>query len=169
MSKLFESQAGLLTVSLEVSLARIIVYSIAMDGIPNAPSTTSTPLMTPLPSGMNTPRFSNGAMTGSVGDYLTARLGKPSSHGLPHRTYTGGSKALDSLVKLIASTESFFHPSNSGAWTADVCLLLMNYLCKTLYHTCGVRLAIEVRLIYSLLLCAVECVCQIRCVRIQQK
>jgi len=34
--------------------------------------------------------------------------------------YLGGSKALDSLARMIASTESFFHPSNSGLWTADV-------------------------------------------------
>ncbi|EIN13635.1 hypothetical protein PUNSTDRAFT_94829 [Punctularia strigosozonata HHB-11173 SS5] len=31
--------------------------------------------------------------------------------------YLAGSKALDSLDRLITSTESFFHPSNSGPWT----------------------------------------------------
>lgn len=31
-----------------------------------------------------------------------------------------GSKALDSLDRLITSTESFFHPSNSGQWTTNV-------------------------------------------------
>lgn len=31
-----------------------------------------------------------------------------------------GCKALDSLDRLITSTESFFHPSNSGAWTVNV-------------------------------------------------
>jgi hypothetical protein len=31
-----------------------------------------------------------------------------------------GSKALDSLDRLITSTESFFHPSNSGPWTMNV-------------------------------------------------
>lgn len=31
--------------------------------------------------------------------------------------YFAGSKALDSLDRLITSTESFFHPSNSGPWT----------------------------------------------------
>lgn len=34
--------------------------------------------------------------------------------------FIAGSKALDSLDKLITSTESFFHPSNSGPWTAHV-------------------------------------------------
>lgn len=34
--------------------------------------------------------------------------------------FIAGSKALDSLDKLITSTESFFHPSNSGAWTVNV-------------------------------------------------
>ncbi|KAI0308000.1 hypothetical protein B0F90DRAFT_1813347 [Multifurca ochricompacta] len=96
------------------SLARIIVYSMAPDGLPAAPSSTPTPLGTPLASGMNTPRHPSG----SVGDYLTAPLGKLPFLSL--KSYVGGSKALDSLVKLIASTESFFHPSNSGAWTADL-------------------------------------------------
>ena len=40
------------------------------------------------------------------------------------KTYLAGSRALDSLAKLIATVESFFHPSNSGAWTADVRLFL---------------------------------------------
>lgn len=34
--------------------------------------------------------------------------------------YVGGSRSLDSLDKLITSTESFFHPSNSGHWTVNV-------------------------------------------------
>jgi len=35
--------------------------------------------------------------------------------------YLAGSKALDSLDRVITSTESFFHPSNSGPWTLSVC------------------------------------------------
>ncbi|KAF9015006.1 hypothetical protein BDQ17DRAFT_1418131 [Cyathus striatus] len=31
--------------------------------------------------------------------------------------YIAGSKALDALDRLITSTESFFHPSNTGGWT----------------------------------------------------
>jgi hypothetical protein len=31
--------------------------------------------------------------------------------------YRAGSRALDSLDRLVTSTESFFHPSNSGPWT----------------------------------------------------
>ena len=34
--------------------------------------------------------------------------------------YLGGSRALDTLDKFITSTESFFHPSNSGPWTVIV-------------------------------------------------
>ena len=90
----------------------------APDGLPTAPSSAPTPLGTPFASGMNTPRNQGG----SVGDYLTAPLAKIPFLSL--KSYVGGSKALDSLVKLIASTESFFHPSNSGAWTADVCNIL---------------------------------------------
>ena len=36
------------------------------------------------------------------------------------KAYLAGSKALDSLSRMIISTESFFHPSNSGTWTADL-------------------------------------------------
>ncbi|KAI0322307.1 hypothetical protein OF83DRAFT_1161297 [Amylostereum chailletii] len=38
--------------------------------------------------------------------------------------YLAGSKAMDSLDRLITSTESFFHPSNSGYWS----LSLTNFL-----------------------------------------
>jgi proteasome activator subunit 4 len=40
---------------------------------------------------------------------------------LPMQTgYVAGSRALDTLDKMITSTESFFHPSNSGPWSALV-------------------------------------------------
>lgn len=35
-------------------------------------------------------------------------------------SYLAGSRALDSLDKIITSTESYFHPSNSGPWTNNV-------------------------------------------------
>ena len=38
--------------------------------------------------------------------------------------YLAGSKALDSLDKLLTSTESFFHPSNFGPWS----MLVGNHL-----------------------------------------
>src|SRR5258708_20209721 len=41
-----------------------------------------------------------------------------------------GSKALDSLDRLITSTESFFHPSNSGQWTMSV----MDMILPVAYH-----------------------------------
>ena len=34
--------------------------------------------------------------------------------------YLAGSKAMESLDKFITSTESFFHPSNSGMWSLSV-------------------------------------------------
>ncbi len=38
----------------------------------------------------------------------------------PQNGFIGGSRALDSLDKLITSTESYFHPSNHGHWTLSV-------------------------------------------------
>ncbi|KAF8971515.1 hypothetical protein BDZ97DRAFT_1913988 [Flammula alnicola] len=96
------------------SLARIIVYSMAPDGIPVPSSNLPTPVFSPLPSGINTPHPGSN----NVGDYLTAPLSKK-IHVKP-KTYLAGSRALDSLARMIASTESFFHPSNSGSWTTDL-------------------------------------------------
>ncbi|KAJ3990413.1 hypothetical protein F5890DRAFT_1398687 [Lentinula detonsa] len=96
------------------SLARIIVYSMAPDGLPAPPSNAPTPFFSPSPSGMNTPSIGSS----SLGEYLSAPLGK-GVHGRG-KTYLAGSKALDSLARLIASVESFFHPTNSGAWTTDL-------------------------------------------------
>jgi proteasome activator subunit 4 len=74
-------------------------------------------MMTPLTSGLMTPT-TPGINGGQLGDYLSANLSKK---GIPRvKTYLAGSKALDSLVRLIASTESFFHPSTSGSWTHDL-------------------------------------------------
>lgn len=105
------------------SLAHIIVYSMAPDGIPTPSSNAPTPFLTPLPSGMNTPHI----QTSTLGDYLSAPLGRSNVQS-KNRTYLAGSKALDSLARLIASTESFFHPSNSGTWTEDVCATNHCYL-----------------------------------------
>ncbi|KAJ7130046.1 hypothetical protein C8R43DRAFT_1025561 [Mycena crocata] len=99
------------------SLARIIVYSMAPDGIPSPPSNAPTPMFTPVPSGMTTPRIPT---NNSLRDYLSAPLARIGAGPSKNKTYLAGSKALDSLSQIIASTESFFHPSNSGAFTADL-------------------------------------------------
>lgn len=40
---------------------------------------------------------------------------------LPQQTgYIAGSKAMDSLDRMLTSIESFFHPSNTGAWSLSV-------------------------------------------------
>jgi len=75
----------------------------APDGKPTLRSGAATPFEIPLPA--------NGGINGS--GYFDVPLPKD-------RTYLAGCKALDSLARLIVSTESFFHPSNSGSWTADV-------------------------------------------------
>ncbi|KAG1755009.1 uncharacterized protein EDB91DRAFT_1096702 [Suillus paluster] len=77
------------TISRISSLAKLFVYSMALDG-PIRGDSASTP-------------------------------GSPNS---PQMGYLAGSKALDSLDKLITSTESFFHPSNSGHWTFTLTNLL---------------------------------------------
>jgi hypothetical protein len=100
------------------SLARIIVYSMAPDGPMVPPSNMPTPMFSPLPSAVSTPQIQDS----SLKDYLSAPLGGPRKPIPPH-AYLGGSKALDSLARMIASTEQFFHPSNSGSWTADVSLI----------------------------------------------
>ena len=90
----------------------------APDGLPGPASTAPTPQFTPLASGASTPLPQQ--QNGGLGDYLSSPLGK--GNRLKTKTYLAGCKALDSLAKLIASTESFFHPTNSGSWTSDVCL-----------------------------------------------
>ncbi|KAF5355656.1 hypothetical protein D9756_004216 [Leucocoprinus leucothites] len=98
-----------------VSLAKIIVHSMAPDGIPVPASNAPTPMFSPLPSGMSTPLPQNNT---NLGDYLSSPLHKRTY--VPQKTYLAGSKALDSFARLIASIESFFHPSNSGTWTQDL-------------------------------------------------
>ena len=51
--------------------------------------------------------------------------------------YKAGCRALDSLDRLITSTESFFHPSNSGPWTNLVssCCLGEKYFLLILTHS----------------------------------
>ena len=51
---------------------------------------------------------------------------------LPSRQagYLAGSKAMESLDKFVTSTESFFHPSNSGIWSLSVCQPLYSHVCS---------------------------------------
>lgn len=73
------------------ALAKIIVYSMALDG--------------PIRDG---------------DDASTQQIG-----------YLAGSRALDSLDRMITSTESYFHPSNAGHWTFLVSLFLVIYETQT--------------------------------------
>ncbi|KAF4572630.1 hypothetical protein EYR36_007140 [Pleurotus pulmonarius] len=81
------------SVNRQSALAKIIVYSMSVDG----PERTTT-AGTPAGDSRSLPSHSNG--------------------------YLAGSKALDSLEKLITCTESFFHPSNSGAWSLSLTTFL---------------------------------------------
>lgn len=90
----------------------------APDGLPAPSSNAPTPTLSPFASGTSTPTLQENRK-GALADYLTAPLSKAHFKSKA-KTYLAGSKALDGLARLIASTESFFHPSNSGAWTSDV-------------------------------------------------
>ncbi len=50
--------------------------------------------------------------------------------------YVAGSKALDSLDRLITSIETFFHPSNTGTWTLSVNIICINFFASN--NTCPV-------------------------------
>lgn len=76
------------------ALARILVYSMAVDGDVREISPTNV-------------RVKNGQLPKQSG-------------------YVAGSKALDSLDRLITSIETFFHPSNTGTWTLSVSSAIIN-------------------------------------------
>ncbi|KAI0275116.1 hypothetical protein BC834DRAFT_851157 [Gloeopeniophorella convolvens] len=70
-----------------VSLAKMMVYSMAVDGPVRAEAA---------------PSRADGKLSSRQEGYLA------------------GSKAMESLDRFITSTESFFHPSNSGLWTLSL-------------------------------------------------
>ena len=37
--------------------------------------------------------------------------------------FTAGSRAVDSLDRMMTSIESYFHPTNTGPWTHSVCVM----------------------------------------------
>ncbi|KAH8120588.1 hypothetical protein DFH11DRAFT_1838384 [Phellopilus nigrolimitatus] len=85
-------------VNKQQSLAKLIVYSLSVDG--------------PIKSD---------ASQGSPAPGQQVQIG-----------YLAGSKALDSLAKIITCTESFFHPSNTGSWT----FFLSNFLNRLASEFC---------------------------------
>lgn len=88
------------------SFAALIVYSMSVD----APAAGATPFGSTAPSRTSSAKHLPGLGLGSAPK---------------QKTYLAGSKALDSLANLIQATESFFHPSNYGAWAPHlVCSLL---------------------------------------------
>jgi len=93
------------------SLAILIVYSMAQD----APAPAKTPQSGPTPSSSsaNLAGLANGAASPPVATFLA------------------GSKALDSLAKLVQALESFFHPSAFGKWTPTLARFLQNMCVAT--------------------------------------
>lgn len=59
------------------------------------------------------------SMDGEVREVSTAKVNVKNGN-VPQKGYIAGSKAVDSLDRLMTSIESFFHPSNSGTWTLAV-------------------------------------------------
>ena len=77
------------------SLAKIMVYSMAVDGSVRSEASPSR----------------------DEGRFPSRQVG-----------YLAGSKAMESLERFITSTESFFHPSNSGLWSLSVCTHVVSIL-----------------------------------------
>lgn len=86
------------------SLAILLIYSMSED----SPVLDRTPASSKRPS-----------RRPSMTDLKAA-------HGTERKAYVGGSKALDSLLKFVNATETFFHPSNYGGWTIALTRFLQN-------------------------------------------
>ena len=107
------------------SLAETIIFCMSYDAPEAAKSGIATPVngstngnTTPVPRAIS--RLNNGAemKRGGSSDSL-AQAGKTAE-----RHYLAGSKALDHLSRLLTSCETFFHPSNSGHWSAFLTIFL---------------------------------------------
>lgn len=97
------------------SSAILLIYSMAND----------SPVLAKTPSGSKQPSRTASStdlrMTGKDEALNPFKLVNGST-----KAYVGGSKALDSLVKLINATETFFHPSNYGHWSLILARFLQN-------------------------------------------
>jgi proteasome activator subunit 4 len=86
------------------SLAILLIYSMSED----SPILDRTPASSKQPS-----------RAPSMTDLKAA-------NGSERKAYVGGSRALDSLLKFVNATETFFHPSNYGGWTIALTRFLQN-------------------------------------------
>jgi len=66
------------------------------------------------------------SMDGEVREVSTAKVNAKDGNTPQQKGYIAGSKAVDSLDRLMTSIESYFHPSNSGGWTLSVGSLYIN-------------------------------------------
>lgn len=98
-----------------LALSEIIVYSMAEDEQPKADSSFATPrAATPINPALKRVKGESNGMHHSGSSDSLADAGRRAE---ATKSYLGGSKALEQLSKLIVSCETFFHPSNHGAWT----------------------------------------------------
>lgn len=103
------------------SYAGVIVYSMAVD----APESGGTPMMSHAPSrAASTADLRKASASQSQPSLLATALNTAAGAKRP-RTYLAGSKALDSLAKLMQATESFFHPSSYGTWALSLSRFLL--------------------------------------------
>lgn len=65
---------------------------------------------------------------------LDSEVYDPSADTSKQIGFIAGSRALDSLEKLIKSAESYFHPSNTGPWTQSVSLFSQLVPCFHIEH-----------------------------------
>ncbi|WOO84927.1 Autophagy-related protein 22 [Vanrija pseudolonga] len=112
------------------SLAEVIIYSMAEDspiqpfGTNGAPTRAATPGPSNLPHSDPVSRLKNGAATAMTRSGSNDSLAAAGERIERSRKYLAGSKALDHLSQLITSCETFFHPSNSGPWSAFLTVFL---------------------------------------------
>jgi proteasome activator subunit 4 len=116
------------------SLSSVIIYSI----FPDSPSASSSlhGTLTPQTNSHSQPSRPSTPVPLPIFVKPTASVIAQEKEFLSKgKTYLAGSKALDSLSKLLQALENFFHPSNHGSWTPILTRFLQNLSFEFLKRT----------------------------------